>query len=226
MRQHLLIDADDTLWENNIYFERAFHIFCEFLDHSTLTNVQIRAVLDEIELANIRRHGYGAANFGRNMVQCYHHLVEREISPEDADRILQLARDILDHPLEILEGVEETLAYLSGGHDLLLLTKGCESEQRRKVDQSGLHPYFREVVVVREKDAATYQRVVREHALAQERSWMVGNSPKSDINPALEAGLGAVYVPHPRTWHLEQVEIQPNGRLKVLGSFAELKKIF
>jgi len=226
MRQHLLIDADDTLWENNIYFERAFHEFCEFLSHSTLTNTQVRAALDEIELANIKVNGYGAANFGRNMVQCYHHLVERNISPSDAEYILDLAVRINHHPLEILPGVPETLAYLSERHDVMLVTKGNHEEQQLKVDKSGLGRYFREVVIVREKDAAAYHNVVREHALEEERSWMIGNSPKSDINPALEAGIGAVYVPHPRTWHLEHQDIREGDRLLVIQNFSALQEHF
>jgi putative hydrolase of the HAD superfamily len=224
--QHLLIDADDTLWENNIYFERAFHDFCDFLDHSTLTREQVRAALDEIELVNIRLHGYGAANFGRNMVQCYHHLVEREIAPTDAEYITGIAREILEHPLEILDGVEDTLAYLAGRNDLLLVTKGNEEEQRRKVEASGLGIYFREVIVVREKDAGAYRRVAADQNLNREASWMVGNSPKSDINPALEAGIGAVYVPHERTWHLERTPLIQGGRLLVVERFDDLRNHF
>lgn len=224
--QHLLIDADDTLWENNIYFERAFHSFCDFLAHSTLTREQVRAALDEIELVNIRLHGYGAANFGRNMVECYHHLVEREIQASDAEFITGIARAILDHPLEIGEQVPETLAYLAGRHDLLLVTKGNEEEQRNKVRASGLEMYFREVIVLREKDRRAYQDVAREQQLDPQRSWMIGNSPKSDINPALAAGLNAVYIPHPRTWHLEREPVPELGRLLWLESFAGLKEHF
>lgn len=223
---HLLIDADDTLWENNIYFERAFHAFCDFLDHSSLTNEQVRAALDEIELVNNRIHGYGSANFGRNMLECYHHLVERQIARSDAEHILELAVAIQEHPLEMIEGVEQTLEYLAGRHDLILFTKGNEQEQRRKVAKSGLEGYFRETVVTREKDVAAYERVAAEYELKKEASWMVGNSPKSDINPALEAGLGAVYVPHERTWHLERQEIRGGERLLVVEKFTDLKKFF
>lgn len=224
--QQLLIDADDTLWENNIYFERAFHEFCEFLDHSTLTPVQVRTALDEIEVVNNQVHGYGSANFGRNMVQCYHHLVERDISPSDADHILGLALAIQDHPLEIIEGVPQTLEYLCGRHELILFTKGNTEEQMRKVQASGLAPYFRRSLVVKEKDTATYHRIAEEYPLQREFTWMVGNSPKSDINPALEAGLGAVYVPHARTWHLEHQAIQNGERLLVLEKFTELTRFF
>jgi putative hydrolase of the HAD superfamily len=226
MRQHLLIDADDTLWENNIYFERAFHQFCEFLDHSTLTREQVRAALDEIELVNAEIHGYGAANFGRNMIQCYQHLVERDISPADAGYIAEIARRINDHPLEIIAGVPDTLDYLAGRHDLILLTKGDPHEQQRKIDLSGLARFFRTTLIVREKDPPTYRKVVEDHTLAEHRSWMIGNSPKSDINPALKAGLGAVYVPHVNTWHLERQEFVQGERLRVVDRFADLRALF
>lgn len=226
MSLHILIDADDTLWENNIYFERAFHQFCDFLDHSTLLREQVRAALDAIELVNNRIHGYGSGNFGRNMVECYHKLVERDISPSDAGHVLDLALRIQDHPLEIIEGVPETLEYLSARHQLILFTKGNRDEQQRKIDTSGLSRFFRHSVIVKEKDATAYRQAVTDLDLGRERTWMVGNSPKSDINPAIEAGLGAVYVPHARTWHLEHEEITTSHRLLVVENFTGLRNHF
>jgi len=226
MRQHLLIDADDTLWENNIYFERAFEEFCAFLDHSTLSPPEIRAALDEIEIVNIRAHGYGAANFGRNMAQCFLNLVERPVRGGDTGHIAGIARRINQHPLEIIGGVPETLHYLSRRHDLILLTKGDPHEQSAKIEKSGLAVFFRQTVIVREKDPDAYRCVVLEQELAGEISWMVGNSPKSDINPALEAGIGAVYVPHARTWSLEHEEIREGDRLLIVERFEDLTKFF
>src|ERR1700685_1631301 len=119
----LVFDADDTLWENNIYFERAFDDFCAFLDHSELTPRQVRDVLDEIELVNTKRHGYGSKNFGLNLQQAYRHLAEREILKDDLNHVMSLAERILEQPLEVIEGVEETLAELAERHDLTLFTK-------------------------------------------------------------------------------------------------------
>src|SRR5579863_2710138 len=120
----LLIDADDTLWENNIYFERAFDDFVAFLDHSALTPAEVREVLNEIELANSKIHGYGSKNFGRNLQQAYTHLAQREIRAGDLEHIMSLAERILEQPLELIAGVEETLAGLASRHDLTLFTKG------------------------------------------------------------------------------------------------------
>jgi putative hydrolase of the HAD superfamily len=208
----LLIDADDTLWENNIYFERAFDDFVRFLDHSALTPAQVRTVLNEIELASAKIHGYGAKNFGRNMQEAYQHLAEREVRASDLAHIMSLAERILAQPVEAIEGVEQTLAGLSARHDLTLFTKGHPEEQRLKVDRSGLARYFTHTAIVKEKDAEAYLRLVKELRFAPEDTWMIGNSPKSDINPAIEAGLGAVLVPHAHTWVLEHQELRkPHG---------------
>jgi putative hydrolase of the HAD superfamily len=223
----LIFDADDTLWENNIYFEQAFDNFVDFLGHSSLTGPQIREILNEIELVNAKIHGYGAKNFGRNLQQAYRHLAEREHRPEDLDHVMALAERILEQPLELIEGVEETLDYLSGKHDLTLFTKGHPEEQRLKVDRSGLGKYFRHTAIVKEKDAPAYRRLVAERDLEPGATWMIGNSPKSDINPALEAGLNAVLVPHAHTWVLEHQDLRPGGdRLLTVNRFADLREYF
>lgn len=225
--QHLLIDADDTLWENNIFFEQAFEEFVEFLSHSSLDAAGIRAVLDEIELANSRIHGYGSLNFGRNLQQCYRRLAEREIRPEDLETVKGFALRILEQPLVLIEGVEETLAELSGRHELTLFTKGHPDEQRMKIERSGLGSYFRHTAIVKEKDRASYEALVRERGFDPARTWMIGNSPKSDINPALEAGLNAVFVPHARTWTLERTQLRRPGpgRLVVVERFSDLREL-
>jgi putative hydrolase of the HAD superfamily len=226
-RQYLVIDADDTLWEGNIHFERAFDEFCEFLNHSAMTRQQVRAALDEIEMVNNKIHGYGSDNFARNMVECYHRLTERSIVKEDIDRIMALAENIRRQPLEIIEGVEVTLEYLCSRHDLTLFTKGHPEEQKLKIDRSGLGVYFGHTAIVKEKDAASYRQLVEERGLEPARTWMIGNSPKSDINPALAAGIGAVYIPHKHTWHLEHEEVRDGaGRLVVLERFSDLRQHF
>ena len=154
MRQFLIIDADDTLWENNIYFERAFEDFVAFLDHSSLSAPQIRDVLDEIEAANARIHGYGSLNFGRNLRQTYENLAERAVQEEDLKTVLGFAERILECPMQVIDGVAETLEYLAGRHDLTLFTKGHPEEQKLKIDRSGLGVYFGHTAIVKEKDAA------------------------------------------------------------------------
>ena len=226
-RQFLIIDADDTLWENNIYFEEAFEEFCEFLDHSSMTPHEIRDVLDAIELVNARIHGYGSLNFGRNLRECYQRLAEREVKESDLNTVMAFAGRILECPMQVIAGVPETLAYLCERHELTLFTKGHPEEQTLKIDRSGLGGYFHCTRVVKEKDAAAYRRLVDERGMDPALTWMIGNSPKSDINPALEAGLHAVFVPHAHTWKLEKQDLQPGaGRLMVLEEFARLRDSF
>jgi putative hydrolase of the HAD superfamily len=226
-RQHLLIDADDTLWENNIYFERAFDEFVAYLDHSSMTPQQVRSVLDEIEEANNRIHGYGSLNFGRNLRQCYERLCQRDVGPEDLALVMSFAERILDCPMEVIEGVSETLEYLSLRHDLTVFTKGNPEEQKLKIERSGLGAFFGHTAIVKEKDTAAYRQLVDERKLNPEWTWMVGNSPKSDINPAMEAGLGAVFVPHQHTWMLEREDIKKEGpRLLIVDCFSDLRARF
>jgi putative hydrolase of the HAD superfamily len=226
---HLLIDADDTLWENNIYFEQAFAQFCDFLDHSPLSAVQVRAILDEIELVNSRVHGYGSLNFGRNLRQCYQRLAERDVDDDDLNTITGFAERILESPMEVIDGVAPTLEYLAARHDLTLFTKGHPEEQKLKIDRSGLGRWFGHTAIVKEKDAPSYRRIVEERSLVSERTWMIGNSPKSDINPALETGLNAVLVPHEHTWRLEHEAVgtpAPGRRLVTVEKFADLMGLF
>jgi putative hydrolase of the HAD superfamily len=227
-RLNLLIDADDTLWENNIYFEQAFDNFCDFLDHSALTPQQVRDVLNEIELVNAKSQGYGSMKFGRNLQQAYRHLSEREIRDDDLRHVLSLAERILEQPMVVIEGVEETLGYLSERHELTLFTKGHPEEQLLKVDCSGLGRYFAHKAVVKEKDAEAYTRLVEERGLTRDSTWMIGNSPKSDVNPALAAGLHAVLVPHPHTWVLEHQDLRDPGdqRFLTVERFADLRLHF
>ncbi|MBE3560124.1 MAG: HAD hydrolase-like protein [Ktedonobacteraceae bacterium] len=224
MRYHLLIDADDTLWENNIYFEQAIHAFIAYLNHSQLTAQEVRAVLDEVE----RLMGYGSANFTRSLVETYRRLAEKEPGEEEIQQVRRFGEEIRTHPLQLLDGVEETLHYLSSRHDLVLLTKGDYEEQKLKVERSGVEQFFRQIFIVEEKNVATYSRIAGELDVDPKRTWMIGNSPRSDINPALAVGLNAVFIPHPHTWHFEHEEVQPigDGQLLTLAAFKELRTHF
>ena len=222
-RQHLIIDADDTLWENNVYFERAIDEFLDFLDHSTLTRKEARAALDEIERANAAIHGYGARAFARSLRECYERLAEKELDEEEIRGVMRFGERILEQEIELLPGVEETLRVLVNRHDLIVFTKGHHEEQRLKIDRSGIDHYFRYHGIVPEKNEAAYRELVTQLGLDPARTWMVGNSPKSDINPALAAGLGAVFIPHEQTWSLEFAEVDHTGeRLFVLERFEQL----
>ena len=227
--QTLLIDADDTLWENNIYFERAIADFISFLNHHERSPAEIREILNEVERECVVSHGYGLPSFTRSLIRTFERLSVEPITPALHETIQGFARTIAEQPVQTLPRVPETLAYLGERHHLILVTKGNFAEQSGKVERSGLKDFFRGVEIVAEKNVPAYKTIVSHHQLAEERTWMVGNSPKSDINPALGAGLNAVFVPHDDTWvleHEELTEAKPPSQLLVLTSFAELAKHF
>jgi putative hydrolase of the HAD superfamily len=227
--QTLLIDADDTLWENNIYFERAIAAFISFLDHHEYSPAQVRQALNAVERETILAHGYGLSSFTRSLVDCFERLSSAPVTEEKRERIRGFARAIAEQEIELLPGVAETLADLAGRHHLILMTKGDHAEQADKLARSGLAQYFSAVEIVAEKDPPTYRDVILRQEIAARSAWMIGNSPKSDINPALAAGLHAVFLFHKDTWVLEHAEVEaaPEGQhLIELDMFAKLREIF
>lgn len=227
--QTLLIDADDTLWENNIYFERAIARFISFLNHHEFSPEQVRGVLNDVERECIVTHGYGLHSFAHALVRTFERLSVKPVTPELDAQIHGFAHTIADHPIELLPEVSQTLQYLSTRHCLILVTKGALEEQSGKIERSELKQYFLGTEIVAEKNAATYHTLIEKHSLTHSSTWMIGNSPRSDINPALAAGLHAVFVPHGDTWILEHEEVNaapPSQRLLIVGSFAELREHF
>jgi putative hydrolase of the HAD superfamily len=227
--QTLLIDADDTLWENNVYFERAIAAFVGFLNHQSYSPAEVRQVLNGVERETILDRGYGLTSFTHSLVKCFERLSAEPVTEEKRDRVRSLAAMIGDQEIELLLGVPETLAELSQRHRLILMTKGNHAEQADKLARSGLARFFSAVEIVQEKSPEAYADVMARHELTPHTTWMIGNSPKSDINPALAAGLHAVFLFHKDTWVLEHAGLDPapNGqRLVELDSFARLTEIF
>jgi putative hydrolase of the HAD superfamily len=227
--QTLLIDADDTLWENNIYFERAIAAFISFLDHCEHSPAQVRETLNAVERENILLHGYGLSSFARSLVTCFERLNPDPVTEEQRDKIRGFARAIATQEIELLPEVKETLSDLASRQRLILMTKGNHAEQADKVARSGLRAHFSAVEIVAEKDPSTYRGVVERHELRPHTTWMIGNSPKSDINPALAAGLHAVFLVHKDTWVLEHAELgtaREGQHLIELDAFAKLRELF
>jgi len=227
--QALLIDADDTLWENNIYFERAIADFISFLNHRERSPAEVREILNDVERECIVSHGYGLHSFAHALVKTFERISVEPLTDGLHQTIRGFAQTIAEQPVQLLPQVAETLQYLADRHHLILVTKGDFAEQSGKVERSGLKQYFSAIEVVADKTISAYHEVVGKYDLASERTWMVGNSPKSDINPALGAGINAVFVPHDDTWILEHEElapVQPPSRLLVLSAFVELTEHF
>lgn len=227
--QTLLIDADDTLWENNVYFERAIAKFISFLNHHAFSPEQVREVLNDVERECIVTHGYGLHSFTHALGQTLERLSSTPVTPELHAQVRSFAATIEGHAIEFLPEVPGTLAYLRDRHRLILVTKGAHAEQLGKVERSGVREYFADVEIVAEKNPPAYSRIVDKYNLDSRSTWMIGNSPKSDINPALAVGLNAVFVPHGDTWILEHEEVNaapPPQRLLIVGRFAELREHF
>lgn len=227
--QTLLVDADDTLWENNVYFERAIAVFISYLNHHEYSPAEVRQALNAVERETILAHGYGLPSFTRSLLTCFERLSPEPMDDEKRRRVVGFAQSIAEQEIELLPQVEETLHNLASRHRLIMMTKGDHAEQADKVRRSGLAGCFSAVEIVAEKDPPTYRTVMERYELAPHTTWMIGNSPKSDINPALEAGLHAVFLFHKDTWVLEHAALSaaPAGQhLIELDSFAKLTSIF
>ncbi len=229
MSQTLLIDADDTLWENNVYFERAIARFISFLNHHEFSPEQVREVLNDVERECIVKHGYGLHSFAHALVDTFERLSPTPVTPELHAQVMSFTNIIENHNIEFLPEVPETLEHLKHKHRLILVTKGAQEEQSGKVERSGIKEHFEAVEIVAEKNAKIYSHLADKYDCNHAHTWMIGNSPKSDINPALAAGMNAVFIPHGDTWILEHEEVNPapeGQKLLIVGRFAELREHF
>lgn len=225
-QQTLLIDADDTLWENNIYFERVIESAQALLAPFGVAPESFRERLDALECEHIPVHGYGTVNFCRSLLEALTTFLPAADHAGLRMRVEALALGILRQPLEVIEGVPETLEYLAPRHSLYLVTKGNAKEQTSKIESSCLANKFRGIEILAEKNTGTYCQLIQRHGWAPSKTWMVGNSPRSDINPAIRAGMNAVFIPHAHTWALEHEEPVQHTRVLALEKFAHLRRHF
>jgi putative hydrolase of the HAD superfamily len=218
-------DADDTLWQNEQFFRVTETHFASLLAEYA-EGSDIHARLLEAEKRNLAVYGFGIKGFTLSMIETALELSGGRVPARVIGEILAAGRDMLSHPVETLPNVRETLEELAGAYRLILITKGDLFDQERKLAQSGLGELFDAVEIVSDKNAATYERLFARHGDGPDRAMMVGNSPKSDIVPAIEAGSWGVYVPHDLTWVLEHVDEPAEAprfrRLAHIGELADL----
>lgn len=225
--QVLIIDADDTLWATNVIFEGIIEAFLDWLAEPAAVRMSTRALLDEIEIANAARYGYGSKVFVRTLGECLERLRRQPLTAAQTRHIAALASPLTKRDVRPFAGVEETLAALARRHRLLLLTKGDAGEQAAKLEASRLKSYFQAVHIVPEKNARTYRDLVRRHRLSTELTWMIGDSPKSDILPAISSGLNAVLIESDHPWSGDYAELDAsNHRVLRLKSFTQLLEHF
>ncbi len=198
-------DADDTLWQNEQFFRLSERRFGELLaDHAEPGDLGQRLL--DIEKRNLDRYGFGIKGFVLSMVETAIEVTGGKVPAATIGQILDMGREMLVHPVETLPAVRETLAELAQSHRLVLITKGDLFDQERKIAASGLGELFSAVEIVSDKKADTYRRIFARHGDGAGRAMMVGNSLKSDVVPAIEAGSWGIHVPHDLTWVLEHVD--------------------
>ncbi|CAN5452873.1 HAD family hydrolase [soil metagenome] len=216
------LDADDTLWHNETIFRLTHARFVDLLsDRADPDVMEVR--LAEVERRNLRLYGYGVKGFTLSMIETAMELCEGEAPSHVIREILAAGREMLSHPVETLAGVDEALASLSERYRLVLITKGDLLDQERKLAASGLGDLFAAVEIVSEKDRGTYDRIFDRHGTGPAEAVMVGNSMKSDVLPALEAGAFAVHIPYHVTWAHELAEApEDHPRYGALETIADL----
>ena len=216
-------DADDTLWRSQDYFDEAQaefeRIVARYVD---LADVGER--LYAVESRNIGFFGYGVKGMTLSMIEAAVEITEARISGADVHRIVALAKGLLRHPVEVLDGVRSAVEAVAALHPVVLITKGDLFHQEQKVRDSGLADLFRRIEIVSEKDAATYARLFEEFGIQPARFLMVGNSLRSDIAPVLELGGWGVHVPYHTTWaHEADAQLRHGGeRMRSIGGLAQL----
>lgn len=221
----LIIDADDTLWETEVHYQRSYAAFAQLMAAQGFAVEEARRTVVQVDVERAAQVGFAPDEFCRSLLIAYQRLCQSRGQPA-SDQVSQtvwaIGQMVVDYPIVLFEGVRDTLQQLASGYRLLLLTKGDDAVQRAKLARSGLAHFFDHVHIVPEKNADVFQELVARHQLSPQHTWVVGDSPRSDINPALQAGLGAIYIPRDDLWQIEQQPLVASERLTTLRRFAEL----
>ena len=225
----LLIDADDTLWQSNIYYLHCSEELNNWLVTLGIECTDIELAIAHFEQQVLASYGYSPHGYIEALALATRRLAieyKLEVTPELLEKARAFGTPMLYPPMVLLPQVSETLAILALHNRLILVTKGDRLLQEQKLERSGLRSFFDRVHVLVEKGASGYRELIQQECLDPSNTWMIGNSPKSDINPAIEAGLHAIFIPHDRTWSAECVEIAQSPRVVTLQRFADLVDYF
>ncbi len=220
MFEMIAFDADDTLWENEAYYQQGRETFHQILEPYGVS-VDLDERLDAIENHNIPYFGYGVNSFVFSLIETAIAATDERVSAGDIQKIVDIAHGMLDHKIDLFDHVEPTLKHLSGIYPLMLITKGDLLHQQNKLKRSGLQPYFSRVEVVVDKTPETYVNILAKYRIVPDRFLMIGNSMRSDIIPVLEIGGHAIYIPSRLMWFHEHRELP--GEL--VQNFTELEHL-
>ncbi|WP_047546005.1 HAD family hydrolase [Psychroserpens sp. Hel_I_66] len=227
--QHIKVigfDADDTLWVNETYFREAELEFAKLMAPYETAN-KIDQELFKAEIKNLPLYGYGIKGFVLSMVELAVEISNNQVSNKTITKILNIGKYMLDAPVELLDGIEDVLKFLSPNYKLIVLTKGDLLDQERKLEKSNLNSYFHHIEVMSDKQEANYTKVLQHLDIKPSEFLMIGNSLKSDILPLVNIGAKAIHIPFHTTWLHEQVTEQEtkNKAYKTITSLSELNKI-
>jgi putative hydrolase of the HAD superfamily len=200
----IAFDADDTLFVNEPYFQETEQKFCELMS-DYLSHQGLSQELFRVEIQNLELYGYGIKGYILSMIEAAMKISNNTISIEIIEKIIQYGRELLQKPIELLDGVEETLAQLNGKYKLVVATKGDLLDQRRKLHNSGLGHYFHHIEVMSDKKEKDYHDLLKRLEIQPNEFFMIGNSLKSDVLPVLEIGGYAVHIPFHTTWEHEKI---------------------
>ncbi len=222
----IAFDADDTLWVNETYFRDAEHQFAKLLTAFETEN-KIEQELFKTEIRNLGLYGYGVKGFMLSMVECALEMSNNNLNPALFNNILNIGKEMLEKPIELLEGVEEVLKALQGKYKLIVATKGDLLDQERKLEKSGLMQYFHHIEVMSEKKESDYKKLLSHLDIEANELLMIGNSLKSDILPLVKIGASAIHVPFHTTWAHEEVSVreQSTTDYTTVASITEILKL-
>lgn len=218
----IAFDADDTLWVNETYFRDAEKEFAKLLSGYETEN-KIHQELYKKEIANLKVYGYGVKGFVLSMLECALELSNYKINQKIIYRILEIGKEMLEQPIDLLEGVEEVLQELQGKYKIIVATKGDLLDQERKLEKSGILGYFHHTEVMSDKKETDYLKLIKHLDIESSELLMIGNSLKSDILPLIEIGASAIHVPFHTTWAHEEIdEDQKSDSYKTVANITEI----
>jgi len=222
MLKVIAFDADDTLWHNESYFQEAEKKFCVLLENYLPQHTIVRELL-HTEIKNITLYGYGIKAFILSMIETAIRITDKSIPNEAIEKIIEYGQELLNKPVDLMDGVEEVLQELKGKYRLVMATKGDLLDQERKLKKSGLDHYFHHIEIMSEKKEDDFRKLIMHLDIPPDQFAMIGNSLKSDIVPVLNLGGHAFHIPYHVTWAHERVETQiANEKFKELNSIREL----
>ncbi len=215
----IAFDADDTLFVNEPYFQETEQKFCALMS-SYLSHHSLSQELFKTEIDNLDLYGYGIKGYILSMIEAAMKISNNTLSIEVIGEIIELGKALLQRPIELLDGVEETLKALQGKYKLIVATKGDLKDQQRKLHDSGLGPYFHHIEVMADKQELNYEKLLKRLEIEPKEFFMIGNSLKSDVLPVLGIGGYAVHIPFHTTWEHEIISHTVNH-----PNFRTLEKI-